>query len=97
MKKINPIQIWKNGQNKTASVLDARIINDNLSSSCTFYWQLKEEDSVIDTEDGESHIAGQVLAEGNCTLDGDAYLSWDGDNDYAYEFVANQINVIIVV
>jgi hypothetical protein len=85
MKNISPVTIWKNGQNKTASVLDAIIINDNLSSSCTFYWMLKE--------DGE---AGQVLADGNATMSGEDYDGWDGSNDYAFDYIASQINVTIL-
>jgi len=92
MKDIQPIQIWKNGVIKIASVLNATIINDNLSSSCTFYWQLKESDSVVD----EQTIAGEVLADGNVTMSGDDYENWDGSNDYAFEYIANQINVTII-
>ena len=92
MKDIQPIQIWKNGVIQTASVLNATIINDNLSSSCTFYWQLKEADSVVD----EQTIAGEVLADGNVTMSGDDYENWDGSNDYAFEYIANQINVTII-
>jgi hypothetical protein len=92
MKQIESIQIWKNGQSLTASILDAIIINDNLSSSCTFYWMLKEADSVVD----EQTIAGQVLADGNATMTGEDYDNWDGSNDYAFEYIAEQINVTIL-
>lgn len=102
MKNIEPIQIWKDGQNKTASVLDARIVYDDLTSYCTFYWQLKEADSTeivpSPVEGGESTtivVPGQLLSEGNSTMTGDDYLEWDGSNDAAYEFVASQINVVI--
>jgi hypothetical protein len=92
MKNISPVSIWKNGQSLTASILDAIIINDNLSSSCTFYWMLKEADSVVD----EQTIEGQVLADGNTTMSGDDYDGWDGNNDYAFEYIATQINVTII-
>jgi hypothetical protein len=88
MKNISPVSIWKNGQNKTASILDAIIINDNLSSSCTFYWILKEAD--------QQEQAGQVLADGNVTMSGEDYDNWDGSNDYAFEYIAEQINVVII-
>jgi hypothetical protein len=87
MKQIEPIQIWKNGQQLTASVLDAIIINDNLSTSCTFYWMLKED---LDDE------AGQTLADGNATMTGEDYDGWDGSNDYAFSYIAKQINVTIL-
>jgi len=92
MKNISPVSIWKNGQSKTASILDAYIINDNLSNSCTFYWMLKEADTVVD----EQTVAGQVLADGNVTMTGDDYDNWDGSNDYAFEYIASQINVTIL-
>lgn len=92
MKQISPVSIWKNGQNKTASILDAYIINDNLESSCTFYWMLKE----ADTEQDEQIIAGQVLADGNVTMSGDDYDNWDGNNDLAFEYIAEQINVTLL-
>ena len=92
MKEIQPIQIWKNGEVKTASILDASIISDNLQSNCTFYWQLKEADSVVD----EQTISGQVLADGNASLSGEEYDNWDGSNDYAFSYIAQQINVTLL-
>ena len=88
MKNISPVSIWKNGQSLTASILDAIIINDNLSTSCTFYWMLKEAD--------QEEQAGQVLADGNTTMTGEDYDNWDGSNDYAFEYIAEQINVTIL-
>jgi hypothetical protein len=101
MKNITPITIWKDGQSKTASVLNARIINDDLKSSSVFYWELKEADQVIPADpevegSTETTINGQVLANGNCTMSGEEYDAWDGSNDTAYTFVAGQINVVIV-
>ena len=92
MKQIQPVSIWKNGTTKTASILDAYIINDNLQSSCTFYWMLKEADTVVD----EQTVAGQVLADGNVTMSGEDYDNWDGNNDLAFEYIAEQINVTIL-
>jgi hypothetical protein len=40
--QIQPVSIWANGQSKEASELDARIIYDDLATSCTFYYELKE-------------------------------------------------------
>jgi hypothetical protein len=92
MREIQPIQIWKNGEVKTASILDAQIISDNLQSNCTFYWQLKEADSVVD----EQTISGQTLADGNVSLSGEDYDNWDGSNDYAFSYIATQINVVLL-
>jgi hypothetical protein len=89
MVQIQPLQIWSNGQTKTAEVLDAVIVNDDLATSCTFYWLLKEADT-------ESQ-PGQAITQGNVTMTGEDYLGWDGSNAYAYAFIASQINVIILV
>jgi hypothetical protein len=88
MVQISPIQIWVNGQNKTAQVLDARIINDDLATSCTFYWELKEES----TEETQ----GQQLAQGNVSMSGTDYENWDNSNEEAYEYIAEKINVTLV-
>jgi len=88
MKQIEPISIWSNGQTKTASILDARIINDDMLTSCTFYYELKE----ADTEDQ----AGASLAQGNVTMGGEDYQNWDNSNEEGYVFIAKNINVTIV-
>jgi hypothetical protein len=92
MREIQPLQIWKNGEVKTASILDAQIISDNLQSNCTFYWMLKEADSVVD----EQTTQGQTLADGNASLSGEYYDNWDGSNDYAFSYIATQINVTLL-
>ena len=92
MKEIKPIQIWNNGELKTASILDAYIVNDNLKTSCNFYWMLKEADVIVD----EQTIQGEVLANGYITLSSEDYDNWDGSNDYAFNYIANKINVIIL-
>jgi hypothetical protein len=53
---------------------------------------LKEADSVVD----EQTIAGQVLSDGNATMSGEDYDGWDGSNDYAFDYIAEQINVVII-
>lgn len=94
MKAIEPFQIWKDGENKTASLLSAKIVNDNLSTSCTFYWNLFEEQPVDpEVPTGPSYV---TLAEGNVDMNNEDYQNWDGSNDSAYLFVAEKINVTIV-
>jgi hypothetical protein len=94
MKQISPIQIWVNGQNKTAQVLDARIINDDLATSCTFYWELKEA-SIPPTEDTPEQ-AGATLAQGNVSMTGEDYENWYNSNEEAYAYIAEKINVTLV-
>lgn len=99
MRNITPVQIWSNGQSKNASVLDARIINDDLKSSCTFYYELKEADTIVPpVEEGGSSttISGNRLADGNVSMNSNDYLTWDGSNETAYTFIANQLNLTLV-
>jgi len=97
MKQIEPLTIWSADGNKVASSLTARIINDDLTSSCTFYWELKEADEVVPSENEESiTTTGAVLAKGNVTISGEEYKNWEGGNDYAYSHIAEQINVKLV-
>ena len=101
MKEIQPIQIWKNGEVKTASVLDAIIINDDLQSTCTFYWQIKEADTIVPADEevegsADQVIPGQTLDQGNTTVSGEEYLNWDGSNNYAYFYIAQTLNITLL-
>lgn len=89
MKPIEPIQIWKNGESQEANLLNAYIINDNLQSSCSFYYQLCSSGEQPDT-------IGQSLAEGNVSMSGEDYLGWTGDNDYAFSYIAEQLNLTLI-
>jgi hypothetical protein len=93
MKKIEAVQIWKNGEQLEATLLNAIIVNDNLETSCTFYYQL------LTGGDGTEAMpisVGQTVAEGNISLDGENYLAWSGDNIYAYEYIASKLNLILI-
>jgi hypothetical protein len=93
MKKIEPVTIWKGGESQEANLLNAYIINDNLQSSCSFYYSLNA------SGDGTEEmplVVGALLADGNITMDGETYLAWDGDNDYAFTYIAEKLNLIIV-
>lgn len=79
MKTIEPVVFPLNLG--TATILNAYCINDNLSTSATFYYAL-----LSDTQ--------SQLQEGNLTMIGTDYDNW-ATNDYAYEWVAQQIDVTI--
>ena len=87
MKTIQPITLWVNGQSKTASVLNAYGINTTLGTSATFYYSLMalNQDNTI----------GEQLAQGNLTMTGDDYNNWGDDDDYAWNWVANQLGLTI--
>jgi len=93
MRKIEPVQVWKNGEQLEASLLNATIVNDNLKSACTFYYQL------LTGGDGTEAMPityGQSVAEGNISLDGENYLAWDGSNDYAFTYIAKKLNLTLI-
>ena len=93
MKKIEPLQVWKNGEQLEASLLNAMIVNDNLESACTFYYQL------LTGGDGTELMPityGQSVAEGNISLNGEEYLEWNGSNDFAYSYIAEKLNLTLI-
>ena len=93
MKPIEAVTIWKNGESQEANLLNAYIINDNLATSCSFYYQL-----CASGEGTEAMplVIGQTLAEGNVTMQGDDYLAWDGSNDYAFSYIAKKLNLTLI-
>jgi hypothetical protein len=82
MKQITPISLWDNGTVQEAIVLNAYCINDNLSTSATFYYTLLSESM-------------QQLSQGNLTMSGDDYDAWQ-TNNYAYDWIAEQLNLTII-
>ena len=83
MKQIEPIQIWDNGKILNAEILNAYAINVTLGTSATFYYSLLSESK-------------QTLATGNLTMSGDAYAEWTNNDDYAWEWIGLQLNLVIV-
>lgn len=81
MKTIEPISIWDNGTVQEAIILNAYCINDNLSTSASFYYSLLSNSM-------------QQLAQGNLSMSGEVYDAWQ-TNDYAYNWVASQLNLTI--
>lgn len=91
MKTIQSVNVWQNGQVKSATKFDLNIVYDNLESSATFYYQLLE--VITDAEGNES--TNQV-AQGNLTMDGQEYQNWDDSNDAAYIWGADQLSLTII-
>jgi hypothetical protein len=85
MKQIQPITLWVNGQQQTATVFNLIIINDNLLNSATFYWQLYDS-------------AETPLSNGNLTMVEPQYDQWGTSSDvnqWAYEWAATQLNLTL--
>lgn len=101
-KKIQPVNIWVNGEVKVAECLSMRSINDDLETSATFYYELKEADVVTQDIDGNDiSTSGQVLANGNLSMTGQTYQDWGNQsgvdiNTWAYNWAAGQLNLVII-
>jgi hypothetical protein len=93
MKKIEPITIWKNGESQEANLLSALLVNDNLQSSCSFYYQLC---SSGEGTEAMPLIVGQMLTEGSVQMDGQDYLAWDNSNKAAYVYIAEKLNLTLI-
>jgi hypothetical protein len=93
MRKIEPITAWKNGEQLEANFLNAYIINDNLESSCSFYYSLN---TGGEGTEAMPIVMGQVLTEGNITMNGENYLAWDNSNEQAYEYIAKELNLTLI-
>jgi hypothetical protein len=81
MKTIESISIWDNGQTQEATVLNAYAVNVSLGNSATFYYSLLSESM-------------QQLAQGNLTMTGDDYSSWEADT-FAWDYIAEKLNLVI--
>jgi len=93
MKSIEPVQAWKNGEQLEANLLNAYIINDNLATSCSFYYSLNTSG---DGTEAMPLVLGQVVAEGNLTMSGQDYIDWDNSNEQAYEYIAEKLNLTLI-
>ena len=90
MKTIEPVQVWYNGQEVEATILNAIVMNDNLQNSATFQYQLLQE--IANPQ--SSYASTMPVATNYLTMTGEAYDNW-GDNDYAYNWLAEQLNLTI--
>lgn len=83
MKQIQPIIIWVNGVDQTAIYFLLHINYDNLQDTAVFYYCLKDQSEAIVTQ-------------GNITMTGADYLAWNGSNDYAWNWAAKTLNLVIL-
>jgi hypothetical protein len=93
MRKIESVTAWKNGEQLEANLLNAYIINDNLATACSFYYSLNTSG---DGTEAMPLVLGQVVAEGNITMNGDDYIAWDNSNDQAYSYIAEKLNLTLI-
>lgn len=79
--KILPFSFWQNGKYVVAESINCNINFDNLEDHAIFFYSLKD----IDEND---------LTKGVLTIDGKDYENWSTNRE-AYEFVCNQLGLII--
>jgi hypothetical protein len=89
MKTIQPVTVWFNGEEQQAIVLSAIASGDNLLDSASFTYQLLKQ---VEPNPMNAGLSG--LVSGQLTMTGEAYQNWE-TNDYAYEWVAEQLNLTI--
>lgn len=107
--KIENVSIWQNGEIKIANNFALSVVNDNLSTSASFYYQLQNVTETIvpaipateTTEAIEEQIVTTTvtLTIGNLTMDGETYQQWDADpsaNEWAYNWAAAQLNLVLI-
>lgn len=94
MVQIQPVQIWKNGQENEADMFNLRIIEDNLSSSATFYYSLGKNSLVGLPEELNTFL--NVLSEGNLSMSIEEYDNWDNSNEEAYAWAINKLGLVAV-
>jgi hypothetical protein len=97
MKQIQPVIIWFNGNQDTAHYLQVTCTYDNNESTATEFYQLFS--MFVDGNGVET--PAQQLAQGYISISGQNYIDWGNQpamsvNAWIYQFVANQINVVII-
>lgn len=88
--QIAPTTIWVNGEQRTATEFNLRIIHDDLSASATLYFEL------IDAGDDSP---AEVLASGNLLIEGQDYIDWcavPDINQWVYDWAIGLLNLTAV-
>lgn len=86
MRTIQPLDIWSNGDTKTAVCLKLYISYDDLQATAALVYSLCD-------VDGKNIYEGQVI------FDGQTYVDWgsSGDsNNEAYTITASMLNLTLV-
>lgn len=86
MKTIQSIPMWVNGENKSATLLNAYAVNVSLDHSATFWYGL-----FATKEDGSQ---GELLTQGNIQMLNEDYDLWE-DDTVAWNFIATKLNITI--
>ena len=82
MKTIESIPTWVKCQAVTATIFNLRPIGGELFQSASFYYALLDSDLIM-------------VADGNLTMSGEAYNEWGNDDEVAFAWAAEQLNLVI--
>jgi hypothetical protein len=93
--KIQPLNIWINGQTVTVDRFTSLIVDDpmvdGIEGSCKFCYYL----GVASTNDDGSETVNWVTS-GNVSMTGQTYASWSKSNQEGREYVCSQIGVTLI-
>jgi hypothetical protein len=82
MKTIQNVTTWYNGSSVTASIFNLYPVGGTLGISSTMYYGLLDSNQ-------------QTVASGNIIMSGSAYQDWGTDDDYAWEWAADELGLVI--
>jgi hypothetical protein len=91
MKTIQAVNVWQNGEVKSATKFNMNSVFDDLETSATFYYEL-----LSVSQDAEGNEVLTQVTQGNLSMAGADYQNWDDSNDGAYIWGANQLSLKIV-
>ena len=91
MKTIQSVNVWQNGEVKSATKFNMNSVFDDLETSATFYYEL-----LSVSQDAEGNEVLTQVAQGNLSMAGADYQNWDDSNDGAYTWGANQLSLTII-
>lgn len=100
--RIQPIKIWKDGREYTASMMNVYGTHDNFKTTATVFYGLYESVDVEPTEEksGMPVLApGTLLSSGNIEISGEDYQTWGDTGDVNAEifaYVAGKLGLTIV-
>jgi len=91
MKTIQAVNVWQNGEVKSATKFNMNSVFDDLETSATFYYEL-----LSVSQDAEGNEVLTQVTQGNLSMAGADYQNWDDSNDGAYTWGANQLSLTIL-
>ncbi len=92
--QIEPTTIWSNGQQKTATEFNLKIVHDDLHASATLHFELLEAVAI-----DEDNTRLEPIVSGNLVIDGQDYIDWCAVPDinlWVYNWALGLLNLTAV-